>query len=496
MRIAVGQMIQESNTFTTSKTHLSDFNPVTGDEVFKKPTWMKKNPCGGILETLKREGVEIVPTIFANAGAGGIVELQAYEVLKEGILGGIRRAGTVDGVCLALHGSMYVDGVEDPEGDLLTSLRKQVGSGVPIICSLDMHATITEAMIKASDGFTVYLTAPHVDTYETGVRTAHLLLLTLRNHISLITEWIRLPMLLTGEQSETDAFPMSELIANLKNMSQEPGILSASYALSSVYADFSYHWVSVIVVGDVKAQTTVRQAAENLAQHFWERRYDFDFTTEAYPLDEALTKALEDTRKPIIISDSGDNLTAGASGDISLVAKRMLDRGIKDVLITAIVDPESRRVCAEAGEGARVNLKLGRVKPTLNGPPLNINDARVIKLGNAHDSYQIGNPEIKCAVIEVKGITIVITEERGMAIVSDPIFLDDLNLTPKDFKIVIVKCGYLFPKYQPIAARAMLALTPGDTTLIFSKIPYKRLPRPIFPLDKETEWRVNYEKLG
>lgn len=479
MRVAVGAMMHETNTFTTGRTIYEDFHPVSGKDVFACPEWLNETPAGGIIETLQSQGIEVVPTLFAKALPSGIVEAEAYKKLKEGIINGIIRAGSLDGVCLALHGSMYAEGVNDPEGDLLTDLRRKLGPNVPIVCALDMHATVTEAMVKAADGFAGYRTAPHIDLYETGYRAAGILLKSLQDHKSLVVEWIRLPMLLAGEQSETATSPMRELISNLEEMEQQEGIFSASYLLGFPWADSPHNGVSAVVVGDAKARELVRKSVETLAQNFWDRRHEFDFTTKAYRLDEALRRALESDKSPVIIADSGDNPTAGASEDMTLVLKRMLEMKMEKALVAVIVDAKALEICTERGEGVGVHLQLGRIKPAPTGAPLDVK-GRVIKLGTAHG--------IESAVVDITGITVIITGKR--VAVYDPTFLTELDLSPGDFKVIVIKSGYLSPEYEEIAAEKILALTPGDTNEILSELPFKVTPRPIFPLDEETSWSL------
>ena len=180
----------------------------------------------------------------------------------------VKKAGKVDGICLGLHGSMYVDGEDDPEGDILEALREIVGSEIPIVAALDMHATVTEKMVKAANAFVGYHTAPHVDVYDTGCRAASVLLKVLKDDITLKMEWVRIPMLLAGEQSETDVSPMRELMVSLKEVENEDGIFSASYLLGFPWADSPHNGVSIVVVGRSEKADIISKAAKDLAHWF------------------------------------------------------------------------------------------------------------------------------------------------------------------------------------------------------------------------------------
>lgn len=481
MRIAVGSIMHESNTFTHITTSLEDFEPIIREAIFDSDEWLNHTSAGGILRTLSDHGVEILPTLFGDALPSGVIEADAYRRMRDEMLtiisDDIKAGNRLDGVCLALHGSMYVEGLDDPEGDLLERLRNLVGPDVPIVCALDMHANMTEKMQRAINGVTAYRTAPHIDKFETGARAAQMLLESLKDGTKLITEWIRLPIILSGEQSETDAEPTRTLMRALEEAGKQEGIFSASYLIGFAWADSPHTSVSVIVTGDRKRAQTVRATALHLAELFWERRHEFGFTTEAHELDDALSIALQDERRPIVIADSGDNPTAGASEELAIVLRTMLDRGIQDALVAVIADPDAMRIIEQAPRGEEISLKLGRIVPRPDGPKLEV-AARVQNIDTVFN--------VRSAVLNIKGITTIVTENR--IDVTDPQYLYQLGINPKNFKLIVVKSGYLSPAYQKLAARKIFALTPGDTSLELSQLPYRRVCRPIIPLDNDVAW--------
>ncbi len=472
MQIAVGAMMHETNTLTAGRTVLREFAPLQGAAVFEDHRWMNASSAGGIIQTLQEAGAGIVPSYFARALPSGLVTRETYDTIKSNLLGGILSAESLDGICLALHGSMFVEGLDDPEGDLLSSLRAQVGGDTPIVCALDMHATITPAMVSAANALTGYRTAPHTDAFDTGARAAKLLLYSVEHQDPLSLVYQRLPMLLSGEQSETAAQPMAGLMEQLESVDHELGILCTSYFLGFPWADSPHSGVSAVVTATEQASSAAADIAKHLAAAFWEKRREFDFTTEAYPLPEALDRALEDPGQPVVIADSGDNPTAGASQDLTLSLAAVCQRGLGSVLSAVVADPRAEEQCRQAGEGGVVHIQLGRVRPEEGAPPLQL-QVQVKSLA-AVDG-------VRAAAVTANGVDVVITDRR-MA-VTDPGFLHALGIDPKQYKIVIVKSGYLSPEYQQLAARKMLALTPGDTNVLLDQIPYRRVPRPIYPLD-------------
>jgi len=144
MRIVIGSIMHESNTFTPSPTTLEEFHPRHAASLLLEPS---QDSLGGITTRLRAQGSELIPTVSAHALPGGVVTRKAYEAMKETLLEGIRAGGAVDGVCLALHGSMQVEEIGDAESDLLSETRALVGSQVPIVAALDLHANVTDTMV-------------------------------------------------------------------------------------------------------------------------------------------------------------------------------------------------------------------------------------------------------------------------------------------------------------------------------------------------------------
>lgn len=476
MKIFVASMMHETNTFTTGRTDYEHFSPVIGDEIYHASKWEESSAMGSI-QTLKSEGVSIFPSLFGSALPSGLLKREAYLKMKERILNDLQKADELDGVCLALHGSMYAEGIDDVEGDLLEAIRQDIGKDIPIVVALDMHASMTERMVNSVNGIVAYRTAPHIDMKETGVRAANLLLTLIREKMQTTIEWIQIPLLLCGEQSETNVPPMAELIAYIKQMEKESDILSADYLLGFPWADSTHNGVSVVVVGRQANQSSLKETAKQLARKFWAQRHRFDFTTEAYPFDEAVTVAIQDERQPIVIADSGDNPTAGASEDVTYGLKKLIESQVERALYAVIFDEQAWNVCQQTQVGREVALSLGRLDFEKDIPYQVKGKILLLKEVDG----------VGCAVVQTSGVTFIITNRRTA--VTDPAFLQQLGINPFAYKVIVIKSGYLFPKYQKLAARKILALTPGDTNVMLRELPYKKVSRPIYPFDMEMNWR-------
>ncbi len=472
MRIAVGLMKHESNSFNPDLTLLKDFRYVTREEILDDNPAVKNSSLEGIIRVLREYDVELIPLGFARASSeGGFVSKDTYEIIKKDFIEGIKNAGRIDGICLDLHGSMTVEGYIDAEGDLLESIRSIIGFDIPIVCALDLHAMVTKQMITNLNGIVGYRTAPHVDMVETGEKAAKILYEALSGGYSLHLAGVPLPMLVSGEQSETQKEPMRTLLAELDKVDEIDGVLSTSYFLGFPWADVSYNNGCALVVA-AELQLAQKEAIV-LANKFWKKHQEFKFTTEAYPFKEGLKLAIESKEGPVFICDSGDNPGAGGNSNVTYPLEVMIESNVNRAIVSAIADDSAYQFCVDAGEKETFELNLGQRDADVESGPLKI-EAKVKLLGNS-----IGVP---AAVVEIKGIDVVITPRRVM--MTDPKFLLGLGLDPNNYDLVVLKSGYLDPKYETYAAKTFLGLTPGYTNQNLSNLNYTQVSRPIYPLDE------------
>ncbi len=471
MRIAVGGIRHETNTFSPLYTTYDDFFIARGPDV----------TGDGLVELARREGAELVLTLVASAYPGGLVRADAYRRLKRELLAALQRALPVDGVYLDLHGAMEVEGIGDGETDLSTAVRELVGDNVPISVSLDLHGNISPAFVANVNALTALRTAPHRDGPETRRRALAMLIRALREGLALQPVLLKIPLLLPGEAVMTATEPARSLYQRLPALAQEPGILDASLLVGCAWTDSPYTTVSVIVVG-VGDEAAARQEAETLARAIWSERRAFRFGHETAAADEAVVQAMAAALAPVMITDSGDNVTAGGAGDTTYMLQSLLAHGAQDALLAGLMDPIAVQQCASAGQGARVSLLVGgRSDPAHHGP-LSIT-GQVRWLGRAAGE---GSGEPTMATVACEGVTVLLCSDRRPFV--DRASMAQAGVDPMQQRIVVVKQGYLFPDLVDHAARVIMALTPGATDLKLDRLPYGRVPRPIFPLDQGFVW--------
>jgi microcystin degradation protein MlrC len=477
MRIAVATISHETNTFTDRPTTLSDFQTATGEALLD--SFSAARSLDGIVATLRAADAEIVPTVGAANIPSGTVTADAFEWMQSELAA--RLDDDLDGVCLDLHGSMYVDGEPDPEGAVLETVREEVGDDVPVTAALDMHATIAGRLVDLLDGVAGYRTAPHTDVVETGERAADLLLADLQGEADLALAWEYIPMLLAGERSETEAEPMHTLMNRLREADEEAGVYDANYFLGFPWADSPYGGCHALVTGDASARDAVTDTATDLATEFWDRRAEFDFTTEAHPPAEALDAAAAEPERPVVVAETGDIPGAGGSQDAVDFLETVLAREDLGTPVCAIyADADSHAACADAGVGASVDLDLGGFVER---------DGSLAFSGtvDAVESYDSANVALVAADGRDGGAGADVFVADGKTnLHRDPDFFADFDVGPTDREVFVLKSGYLSPAWKAVAARRLFALTAGDTNQRVEEIPYEHVPRPIYPADPDT----------
>ena len=473
MKIIVGLIHHESNSFNPELTDIEEFKILKGEEIREKGEALTRTSLKGIIDVLVKHNFEVLPTVVAlPTSEGGLVKREAYNYIKEIYLEELSKHEKIDGVCLDLHGSMTTEDLDDAEGDILAETRKMVGNETPITVALDMHAMVTDKMMKNADALVSYRTAPHLDKYETGAKAADMLAKALKENIKLTMAGYKIPYLVSGEKSETDKYPMNELLRRIEEVDKDQEVLCSSYCLGFPWADVEFNTASSIVVARGN-KNKAESKARYLADEFWKKRYDFKFTTPAYSLEEALKIAEGEREFPIFIMDSGDNPGAGSNQRIVEPLIYLKRKGYKRVLYGSVCDKEATEKLKQAGIGKQQKILLGQrnTDPQSGKVELTCTTKNIRKYG-----------DVTSVLAQINGIDVIISDKK--VVMTDPEFVFSLGVRLEEYRIVMFKSGYLAPEYKPYARKVMLALTPGYTYQELEKIPYKRVKRPIFPLDK------------
>jgi microcystin degradation protein MlrC len=491
VRIAIGQLMEESNTFVRQQADLDHFRAnqlLLGDDVTRLRG--TRAEVGGFLEALGRAGAEVVPTIAANCVSSGPVPRKTFETLKAELLERLAAAAPLDGVLLALHGAMVLDDAPDGDGELLAAVRAQVGPTVPVVATLDLHATITPRMVEEADALVGYDTYPHIDLYETGLKGAGLVVAAARGEIRPVTVFARSPMLVPAEGMGTGDQPMAGLLADAKRLEQRPGVLSVSLFPVQPWLDIPQTGFSVVAVADgARRAAEVEPVVRELAWKAWEARRRFE--AHLLEVDDAIRRALAVEGGPIVLSDSADGTGAGSPGDSAAVLERLLALGVRERCLTTVVDGPAVARAIEVGVGSDLTVPVGgRLDPRYSRPVTITGRVRLLSDGRFVFSDQKSRGTEghmgRAAVIEVGSIAVLVTERPAFTV--DPAFYRAVGLEPRDAKIVVVKSALQFRDgYGPFARAMWVVDTPGPSTANFTRLPWTRLSRPLFPFDDDFE---------
>ena len=349
--------------------------------------------------------------------------------------------------------------------------------------------------MSAADAFVGYRTAPHRDQWETGVRAAELLARMLRQRRRPSLAQVRVPLLLPGEFAQTATEPTASLWRMAKALERHPAVWCVSLLDGFPWADIPHNEASVVVVADASPGETERWARA-LAGAIWAVRADFYRSVPALPVDAGLVEARRwaAAGAPVILSDSGDNPTAGAPQDRADIVAALLAADVRNAVVALLVDPRAAAAAVAAGTGAEISIEVGgHLAPE---------DSPTLRMRATVDLVRSGTAAGTVVVLRQRGVAVVVGERRrGM---TDPGFLRDLGIDPvAPGQILVLKIGYLFPAYADLVretpgARTLLLLTPGATSLDPRAFDYRRVTRPVYPLDNaaDARWGVSLHPGG
>jgi len=486
MRIAVGGIYHESNTFFSQPMTMERFAEKDlhfGPDILEH--WQGTcSEMGGFIEGGQQFKFELIPTVMAWGMPSGALTSETFETITQMLLSGLEKAKPLDGVLLSLHGAMVSTSFADADGEILRRVRSAVGARVPVVVTLDYHANMTEEVVRWPDAIIGYDTYPHIDQAERGLEAADILRRILQEGLKPKLILARRPLLPHILRQLTEEPPMSDAIALAHELERRPEIVSVSVAAGFPYCDVPDAGFSVFAVAH-DDEGAARQAANQVADAVWNRRAEFQISLPA--ANEAVRQALEGKSGLTVLVDVGDNLGAGTPGDGTVILAELLKHGAQGSLVL-LCDPEAVAKAAEAGVRQRIRLKVGGKVDGHHGPPIEIEgvirtigDGIYRNIGPMRDG--VVDDQGRTAIIDTGGVLVVLTERRM------PMWnlqqLRALGIEPTQLRMVVVKAAIAYrAAYAPIAHRIIEVDTPGLAAADVRRFDYKHLKRPIYPLDQ------------
>ncbi len=474
-RIAIAGIAIESSTFSPAQSLEEAFHAKTGDAILADYPFLSP-------DSADRKRATWFPTITGHALPGGIVTREAYESLVNKTLNMLKENLPYDGLFFDIHGAMSVVGLDDPEGDFIVRIREVIGKKTIISTSMDLHGNVSWRLAQNTDLITCYRMAPHEDAIESKKRTVDNLLSRIESGKGKPTfkAWIPVPILLPGEKTSTRIEPGKSLYAQVDPLTHQEGIIDAAIWIGYAWADEPRNHAVVMVTGDDKEK--VGKAAEQLANRFWEVRSQFEFVAPVATLKESLDMAIANEKHPFLISDMGDNPTAGGAGDVTWTLQEILARPEfktatgPSLIYASIPGPELVEKAMEVGVGGTVDAMAGAAIDNRYAPPIHlVGTIEAIVQGDKYAETEV--------VVKVGSVHVIVTKKRKPYHYEKD--FTNLGLNPRDSDIVVVKIGYLVPELYNMRADWIMALTPGGVDQDLERLGYKRIDRPMFPLDKD-----------
>ncbi len=433
--------------------------------------------------------VEIIPIMSANAGSNGVMKWNCFNYIETRICDGIKaHLKDLDGIYLHLHGASEIEGIGSGDHHILKEVRKIVGPYLPIVVACDPHGNLCKEYVENTQLIRSYRESPHTDIEETNQFVLNQLKDLIRNRQSIHSIYRKLPLILGGEQSVSTDEPVRSINQYLNELEKDPRVRSASWHVGYIRHDTEVAGCGVVVVPETEAdQKYCEKKADELAEYVWNKRHEFHYTGLTAKPEEALNMVLESAVKPNFITDSGDNVTSGSTGANTYVLRQVL--AIPDLkkrfLFASIHDDECYGYVSGMEIGSTVTIKLGASHDELSLPVelKVVVKAKGAQLGTSMFGEYGNTGYGDCVLVSVqdKPIDIIIANsnhpfvERNQGKVVGADWFD--------YDVTVVKCGYAFPELVKDGKIAVMSLTEGATLQDTSRLPFKRIMRPMYPID-------------
>ncbi|WP_425614535.1 M81 family metallopeptidase [Anatilimnocola sp. NA78] len=491
MRIALGQIWQETNTFNplpTTRADFETFGVLRGADMLEK--MQATNELGGMMQSLRAwpEPPELVGLVRLPAWPSGLATAATFDWLKEELIGSLQAAGKVDAVLLALHGSLVADQHPDVEGGLLAAVRDLIGPDIPLVATLDLHAHVTPAMIATADALVLFHTIPHVDVVDTGKRGAELLRRILYEGAKPTVAWQPVPAILPAEvaNSEQPGNVAAMRKARLQHWESQPGVLTAGVATVQPWLDVPGLSSAVVVVTDGNEQQA-SDICNELAGELWQSREHY--LPQLTDLPIAVQTALAGDGLTVL-SDSADATTSGSIGNGTAFLAEVLKHEWPRPVCLAMYAPHIVAQATELGLGQEHDFTFGTEPPTSFVQPVTAK-MKVEKLfptaftlsGHLGSNLAIDmGPSVR---LTLGNINLVVTSRSG------PHFAPELfraaGVEPFTAQLLVAKspCGFR-AAYSHVAKRILNVRSPGCAPADFWQHPFVNRPSPLWPFDEFT----------
>jgi microcystin degradation protein MlrC len=489
----------ESNRFAPVTTE-DDFKRVcylTGQDIIKeamKPVPNIKAEAVGFVKTMNAKGPwEPAPTVFARTTPGGPVDHAFFLETMKAMQGGLKAYAPLDGVYIANHGAMSSTETTDPDGLLYEMVRREVGPDVPIVATVDLHANISRRMFENADAIISYLTNPHVDGAERAADAAGLLLEMIKG-LKLSKAFLPTAICAPSVTLLTARGPYADLVrAGQKEIG--PDLRICSVVGGFAFTDGPECGINLLAYGHGDRPARV---VEKLARMAWEDRARYNPSLTSLP--EAMKMAVSAGQNPelpaVCLADVADNPGGGGTGNTTDMLEALLESKAQKVLLGLFHDPALATACHEAGEGAVFEAEIN----SQTDAPFARKLRKKVEVLQLSDGETAGRRGISAgiairmglsAAVRIDGVTLAVNSSRMPG--NDPACFESLGLDPGSFRSMVIKSrGHFRAGFDEFFKDEQIIEVDADglTTPILSRLDFKGLRRPSYPLDGDFDWHI------
>ena len=477
MNVLIGLFNTESNGNIPTICRLNNYDIAFGEECIDKIQ---------VRNVFEKEGMNIIPSIYANAGGAGVIEKNAFEYIESCFSNCVKEnIQDIDGIYLMLHGASFVEGIGSGDFHILKEIRKIVGPYLPIAVVCDPHGNLTKEYVESTQIIRSYRNSPHTDKNETYEKVAHSLCTLLKQREYIHSEYIKLPLILGGEQSVSADEPVKSINEYMDEMEKDPKILSASWHVGYIRHDCPEAGCGVVVVPKSKEyQDYAKQKVKELANYVWSKRHEFHYTGLTADPEEAMKMALEYPESPFVITDSGDNTTSGATGWNTYILNQVLQsKTNKSVLFVTIHDEKTFLNLLNTELNTNQSISLG-VNYDEYSKTIDLNVA--VKHSGKLCRFIKGKYDKKLGdgiLVQIKNTNIDVIVSNTQQPIINTTELEYFGVDWTKYDIVVLKQGYIFPDFKKEAKGYVMSLTKGATPQDTASLEFKQIMRPMFPID-------------
>jgi microcystin degradation protein MlrC len=486
MRVITGGIMHETHTFSVEPTTIESFQIRRGAPILT----LAGTNCsmGGVIDGAQALGIELVPTLLTNCVSTGTASRETFETMLDELVERIKAELPADGVVLTLHGAMVAEGYDDAEGEIVKRVRDVVGPDLPVAVTLDFHTNLGQKMVDLATIVTTYDTYPHIDLNERAQEAVQLLARTIKGEIKPTRALTKPPLLPVPQAMFTAKPPFKTLFDRAFEMERTGEALTVTVSGGFPYADIPDAGVGFLVITD-NDQAKADNLALELAEMAWSMRDQMIVTNT--PPDQAVAEAIAYPDGPVMLVDVGDNIGGGTPGDATVILHELIKQNAQNAVIV-IADAESVQDAIAAGVRNTVKLRVGGKTDRLHGDPVELEgyvkmltDGKWVHEGPENAGVPVdGGP---AALVQVGGVSLILTSRKEAP--GDQQQLKAFGIIPSEQHIIVVKAAVRWRGgFGPIAKHAIHVDTPGLGATDLRRFDFKKIRRPIYPLDLNTTW--------